>query len=267
MSKLLILVAALATPALIVPCHAMAQSTGPGKLRGAITVGTNIYGGSTLHGGGVATQATLRSFNSDLPNVPAVITILEKKFSDAYDPAIEYGLEISYGLNETTEMYGSISYSQTDRAYLQIGSTTVAALNANLPTFAEFGAIKDLRADIGARYFFGTGAFRPFVGGSIGVMRQDAMNINILIPSAPLGGIALRNVPFFKQTTSVTAAVEAGISADFSERLAARLSVGARYVPAFRDEDRGLNTLNLGSINNGSSRILFPVKASISSSF
>jgi hypothetical protein len=267
MSRLFILIAAFFAPAFILPSNVLAQSSEPGKLRGAITVGTNNYGDGKLQGSAIQTFSELDSFDPNFPDTADVVTLAEQTFADVYDPPIEYGLELSYGLTESTEMYGSISYSETNRAQTQIGSTVNKILDTNFPIFAEFGPLKEIRADVGARYFFSSGALRPFVGGSIGIMRSDAMKASYFVTYEGGGEIAITDVPFFKQTTSVTAALEAGISVDIGDRLAARVSVGARYIPAFRDEDRVLDELSLGQINNGSSRVVYPVKASLSSSF
>jgi hypothetical protein len=260
-------IAAVLASVVVLPSVAFAQTAQPGKLRGTINVGTEIAGSGKLHGGAATIVPSLTALNPGLPSVPALLTIEERKYSDVYDAPIAVGIEVSYGLNEAVEMYGSLSYSEAKRGNTQVGSAFVQALNATLPTFGEFGKIRNIGAEVGARYFFGSGDYQPFVGGSLGIVQQDAVKATFTIPGAPAGGITLANVPFFKKTTSFTAGVEGGLAANLSETLSGRISVGARYIGAFKGNDSVLGTLGLQSINDGTERWVYPIKASLSTTF
>jgi hypothetical protein len=252
----------------LVPGIALAGPVEPGKLRGSINVGAAIVGQGQLHGGETTLVTSLTTLNPGLPAVPATLVIRARDYKDAYDTPVEFGGEATYGLTENIEVFGSINYSKTEGGRIQVGDATVAALNnAVLPTFGEFGDLKNLGLEVGARYFFGSGDYVPFVGGSIGVTRQDAMKATFTIPDAPAGGITLANVPFFKKANLFTASVEGGIAANFSDTLSGRFSVGARFISAAKGDDSVLGTLGLQSINDGSDRIVFPIKASLATSF
>ena len=251
----------------VLPSVVFAQAVIPGQLRGTISLSSDVAGSGRLHGGAVTTVPSLTALNPGLPSVPAVLTIQEREFSDVYDAPVTIGAELSYGLNETTEVFGVISYSEAKRDDVQVGTAFVAALNATLPVFGEFGAIKNLGLEAGARTYFGNGQYQPFIGGSVGVIHQDAVKATFTIPGAPAGGITIANVPFFKESTSLTASAEVGVAANFSESLSGRISVGARYIDTFRDNDAVLPTLGLGSINNGTDRWVYPIKGSLTTTF
>jgi hypothetical protein len=251
----------------LLPSVALAGPTEPGKLRGSINVGAAMIGQGQLHGGATTVVPSLTALNPGLPAVPATLEIRGRDFDDAYDTPVEYGLEATYGLSNNVEVYGAINYSKTEGGRIQVGDATVAALNATLPTFGSFGDLENVGLEVGARYFFGTGDYMPFVGGAIGVTRQNGMRATFTIPDAPAGGITLADVPFFKKANLFTASIEGGIAANFSETLSGRLSVGARFISAPKGDDSVLSTLGLQSINDGSDRIVFPIKASVAASF
>jgi hypothetical protein len=116
-------------------------------------------------------------------------------------------------------------------------------------------------------YFFGSDGISPFIGGSLGAVQQDAMKATFTIPDAPAGGITLANVPFFKKTTALSVGVEGGASIGLSDNIDGRLSVGAKYIGAARGDDTGLSGLGLDTINNGSERWSYPIKATLAVRF
>jgi hypothetical protein len=251
----------------LIPGVAMAGPTEPGKLRGSISVGATMIGEGQLHGGATTVVPSLTALNPGLPAVPATLEIRGRDYKDVYDTPVEFGVEATYGFSDNVEVFGAINYSKTEGSRIQVGDATVAALNATLPTFGSFGDLENVGLEVGARYFFGTGDYIPFVGASVGVTHQNGMRATFTIPDAPAGGITLADVPFFKKANLFTASVEGGIAANFSETLSGRLSVGARFISAPKGDDSVLGTLGLQSINDGSDRIVFPIKASVAASF
>jgi hypothetical protein len=267
MTKPLIRCAAIVVLGFSLPSLALADTPSAGHLRGSISVGTDIYGKGDLHGGTTSVVSDLSALNPGIPAVPATLNIRSRKYSDVYDAPVTISGELSYGVNDNLEVFGAVNYSKSDGSRIQVGTADVAALNATLPVFGEFGDLKNLGLEVGARYFFGDGDYVPFVGGSIGVVQQDALKASFTIPGAPAGGITIANVPFFKKTNSMTASVEGGIAMNFSDTLSGRISVGARYTAAFKGDDSALTGLGLQTINNGSERWTYPVKASLAASF
>ncbi len=252
----------------IVPSLATAKPLEAGQWSGRVSLGSPIFGSGNLHGGATATVPSLTALNPALPAVPAVLAIGSRKFSKVYDAPVQFGVEAGYGLTDKIELFGGLNYAKANGSRIQVGTATVAALNnAILPTFGNFSDLKNLEIEGGARYFFSGDGLTPFVGGSIGAVQQDAVKATFTIPDAPAGGITLANVPFFKKTTALSVGVEGGISLDLSDTIDGRLSVGAKYIGAARGDDRGLSGLGLGTINNGSERWSYPIKATVAVRF
>jgi hypothetical protein len=259
--------AACALPAFIVPSLASAKPLEPGQFSGRVSLGAPIFGSGKLHGAATTTVPSLTALNPALPAVPAVLDIGSRKFSKVYDAPAQFGVEMGYGLTNNIELFGGLNYSKAEGSRIQVGTATVAALSATLPTFGQFGDLKNLEFEGGARYFFAGDSFSPFIGASLGAVQQDAVKATFTIPDAPAGGITLSNVPFFKKTTALSVGVEGGMSFGLSDTVDGRLSAGAKYIGAARGDDSGLSGLGLGTINNGSERWSYPLKATIAVRF
>jgi hypothetical protein len=251
----------------ILPAAATAKPLEPGQLSGRVAIGAPIFGSGNLHGGATTTVPSLTALNPGLPAVPADLVIGSRKFSKVYDAPAQFGIEVGYGLTDNIELFGGLNYAKAEGSRIQVGTATVAALGATLPVFGQFGDLETFEFEGGARYFFGGDTFSPFVGGSLGAVQQDKVAATFTIPDAPAGGITLSNVPFFKQTTALSVGVEGGVAFGLSETIDGRLSAGAKYIGAGRGDDTGLSGLGLGSINNGSERWVYPIKATLAVRF
>jgi hypothetical protein len=249
------------------PGFAFAAGPQAGSYSGSVQLGGNFFGSGKLHGAATTTIPSLTALNPGLPAVPADLTIESRKFSDVYDDPVQFGIEGAYGLSDDIELFAGFNYSKAEGGRVQVGNATVAALNATLPTFGQFDDLTATNFEAGARYFFAGEQFRPFVGASLGATQQDAVKASFTIPDAPAGGITLTDVPFFKKTTAVNYGVEGGLAFGFSDTVDARFSVGARYTGAAKGDDTGLSGLGLATINNGSERWNYPVKASVAFRF
>jgi hypothetical protein len=268
MRNLSFILAACALPAFIGPSLASAKPLEPGQFSGRVSLGAPIFGSGKLHGAATTTIPSLTAVNPALPAVPAVLDIGSRKFSKVYDAPAQFGIEMGYGLTDNIELFGGLNYANAEGSRIQVGTATVAALNnAVLPTFGEFGDLTNFEFEGGARYFFAGETFSPYIGGSIGAVQQDAVKATFTIPDAPAGGITLSNVPFFKKTTALSVGVEGGVSFGLSDTIDGRLSAGAKYIGAGRGDDTGLSGLGLGTINNGSERWSYPLKATIAVRF
>jgi hypothetical protein len=252
----------------VIPSFAFAKPLEPGQYSGRVSLGAPIFGSGKLHGAATTTVPSLTALNPALPAVPAVLDIGSRKFSKVYDAPAQFGIEMGYGLTNNVELFGGINYAKAEGSRIQVGTATVAALNnAVLPTFGAFSDLTNVEFEGGARYFFAGDGIAPFIGGSLGGVQQDAVKATFTIPDAPSGGITLADVPFFKKTTALSVGVEGGVSFGLSDTIDGRLSAGAKYIGAARGDDTALSGLGLGTINNGSERWSYPIKASLAIRF
>jgi hypothetical protein len=268
MQNLTFMLAVCLVPAIAIPSLASAKPLEAGQFSGSVSVGSPIFGSGNLHGAATTTVPSLTALNPALPAVPAVLAIESRKFSKVYDAPAQFGIEMGYGLTDNIELFGGVNYAKANGSRIQVGTATVAALNnAVLPTFGEFGDLENFEFEGGARYFFVGEGISPYIGGSIGAVQQDAVKATFTIPDAPSGGITLSNVPFFKKTTALSVGVEGGVSFGLSDTIDGRLSAGAKYIGEGRGDDTGLSGLGLGTINNGSERWSYPIKATLAVKF
>jgi hypothetical protein len=267
MRNLNFMLAMCCVPVILISGAAFAKPLEPGQLSGRISLGTPIFGSGNLHGGATSTVPSLTALNPALPAVPADLVIGSRKFSKVYDAPAQFGGELGYGLTDNIELFGGLNYAKAEGSRIQVGVANVAALNASLPVFGQFGDLKTLEFEGGARYFFGSDQWSPFIGGSLGAVQQDRVNATFTIPDAPAGGITIANVPFFKKTTALSVGVEGGVSFGLSETIDGRLSAGAKYIGEGSDDDSALSGLGLGTINNGSERWSYPIKATLAVRF
>jgi hypothetical protein len=259
---------AAASAAALLPAAAFAAGPQQGRLTGSIGVGVEAFGGGDLHGGARGRAASLQALNPALPAVPADLNIEAREYGDVYDAPLAITGELAYGLSDQIELVGAVSYSAADEGRVRVGSAFVPALNATLPVFGRFGELNTLSVEAGARFYpGGDGAIRPFVGGRAGFVRQDEVRATLTIPDAPAGGITLSNVPFFHDTTMLTASVEGGVAGEFGEAVSGGLSVAARYIGEADGDDSAIGGLGLASINDGTERWTFPVQARLSLRF
>ncbi len=264
----LVLSMAGAALAVLLPAASLAAGPQQGRLTGTIGVGVEAFGGGDLHGGARGRAASLQSLNPALPAVPADLNIEAREYGDVYDAPPALTAELAYGLSDQIELVGAVSYSTADEGRVQVGSAFVPALNATLPVFGQFGELSTIAVEAGARFYpGGEGAIRPFVGARAGFVRQDSVNATFTIPDAPAGGITLRNVPFFDETTMLTAGLEGGVAVAFGDAITGGVSVAARYIGEADGNDSAIGGLGLASINDGTERWTFPVQARLSLRF
>jgi hypothetical protein len=267
MRNLSFILALSAIPAFAIPGMATAKPLEPGQISGRVSLGAPIFGSGKLHGAATSTVPSLTALNPGLPAVPAELVIASRKFSKVYDAPAQFGVEMGYGLTDSIELFGGLNYAKSEGSRIQVGVANVAALGASLPVFGAFGDLETFEFEGGARYFFGGDTFSPFIGGSLGAVQQDKLTATFTIPDAPAGGITLSNVPFFKKTTALSVGIEGGASFSLSDTIDGRLSAGAKYIGAGRGDDTGLSGLGLGTINNGTERWVYPIKATLAVKF
>jgi hypothetical protein len=184
--------------------------------------------------------------------------------SDAFDPAYGGRAELAYGIDNNVEVFGSVGYSKASgQSNVNMGTITLPASDQLFPIVASFGDLEQWSIEAGARYYAGApnSFFRPFFGGSVGVVFVDgvAMNTQSAYYDAWID-------EYFESSTLFTAGVEAGVV--FGEgNLSGSLSVGAKYVSELKTNDEALDALGLQAFAGDNDRIVIPVKGTLSYSF
>ncbi|MDX2234353.1 MAG: hypothetical protein NW200_07630 [Hyphomonadaceae bacterium] len=271
MSRAFVMMAAAAVMGLTT-APAMAAPLEQGRFAGSVSVGAEFPVDGDVHGGAIAPVASLAALNPNLPAAAAELRIGSRSFDDIYGEAAVVELEGAYGVGGDREVFGALRYVKADEGTVQVGTAFVPALSAELPVFGTFGDFESTSLEAGVRQYFGAGALRPYVAGRAGVAFVEEIRASFRVPvpagvGAEPNDIALTNVPFYGDTTTVTAGFDVGVSYDVSDRLSLIAETGLRYQGDLDGDDAAIGGLGLGSINEEGSRIAAPVTVKLRYAF
>ncbi|MFO0475908.1 MAG: hypothetical protein ACK52K_12230 [Alphaproteobacteria bacterium] len=251
---------------------AFATPLKPGQFAGSVNVGAELPLDGDVHGGATATVASLAALNPNLPATSAQLRIESRSYDDIYGNATTYGIEGRFGLEGDREVFAELRRTEADGGSVQVGTAFVPALSATLPVNGTFDDFKSTTVEAGVRQYFGSGKVRPYVAARAGVAFTDEIRASFRVP-VPNGvgtepnDINLNNVPFYDDSTTVSAGLDVGASWQVAERLSVSAEVGIRYRGDLDGNDAAIGGLGLASINNDSDAISVPVSVKLSYAF
>jgi hypothetical protein len=234
-----------------------------GKVSGSIYGGTDFPISGNLHTGAVAPVPNLGALNPALAGVAADLQVGKRSYNRVYDQAIRFGVDLNYGLNESSEVFGSVNHVRSGGGNLQVGNavvtTTIAggpAVGTALPIEARFGRYKSTNVEAGYRRYFGSSSLQPYGAVRAGIGFANKINASFAIPAA---AIAINNARFYKSSTTFSGGLDLGLSYNVGENAALQLETGLRYSSKLRSDDRDIAALGLASINNSGDRLSVPL--------
>lgn len=250
--------------ACVVPAAVAAVGPRLGELRGSLAVEAGWSSGD-IAGAGSSDIDDLNLLGPDYAGEPGRLEIRGASFQDSHDqPAMGVRAELSYGVSDNLEVFGSVGWSQAGGRGVVIGDVIPSSTGDRLPLTATFDDLNTVSLELGARYYFGREQFRPFVGASLGADFVDRVNVAFTAWDA---GIHIEDLRFIKASTLFTAGAEAGVAFGDGYNVSGALSVGVRYVSALKGDTTDMNFYGLSPITSGDSRLVFPVKGSLSLRF
>ncbi len=218
----------------------------------------------TFHGGADAAVPNLGALNPALDGIAGTLAIEERGNRRIYNAAIGANAELGYGLSDTSEVFGSFRYLRSKPSTVQVGNTVVPALGASLATFGDFGRIQSYSGEIGYRQYFSRGQIQPYAAARAGVTFTDSIQANFRVPDA---GVALNNVPFYKNSMSASVGGDIGVAIPVSNGVELNLETGIRWTSGLRGDDAALTGLGLAGINNAGARWDIPARAGLTFRF
>lgn len=260
MRKSTLILCACAVPAAV-------AAVGPhiSELRGSLGLEADWSVSGDIMGSGVSTIADLALLGPDFAGEPGDLDIRGASFDEAYEnPSYGVKAELSYGLTNEIEVFGSVGWSQASGRAVVIGDVIPSSTLARLPLTATFDDMNTISLEAGARYYFGQDYLRPFLGASVGADFIDQINVAL---SAPDAGILIEELKFISSSTVFTAGLEAGVAFGDGQNISGSLSVGAKYISALDGDSTDLDSYGIGALTEGDSRIVIPVKGSLSLRF
>lgn len=260
MRRSTLILAACAVPAAV-------AAVGPhvGELRGSLGLEGEWSVSGDIASPGTSTVADLALLGPDFAGEPGDLDIRGASYDEAFEkPGYGVKAELSYGVTNEIEVFGSVGWSQASGRSVVIGDVIPSSTLARLPLTATFGDLNAISLEAGARYYFGQDYLRPFVGASVGADIVDQINVAL---SAPDAGILIEDLKFIQSSTVFTVGAEAGVAFGDGQNVSGSLSVGVNYVSALEGDATDLDAYGIGAITDGDSRIVIPVKGSLSLRF
>jgi len=236
-------ITALAVAAVLTAAPASAQTERPWSV--SFDAGAQIAVSGDAHGGGTGTVLTLPT------------TVQAKSYGDVFGPGFFWAASVGYKVSPNGEIRVTGSYTANPADRLQVGTV------ATLPLFAEFHDYKAFGMDFGYRHYLGTGAAKPFIGGSGGFTRVRKIDSTLTVPAA---SVTLANVPFYKDSTVPSFAVNGGVQMSLTDMLAFQVGAELRWHGDLK-ENEGLAGTGLETINDETRRWAMPVTAGLTVRF
>lgn len=188
-------------------------------------------------------------------NLPT--TVESRTYGDVYGPGFYWAAGVGYrvGSHGEARVQGSYTANPADR--LQVGNVAGLALLAHFDDYKAFGM------DLGYRQYFGNAMLKPFIGGSAGFTRVDAIASTFTVPAA---SVTLTSVPMNASSTVPSFGVQAGAQMHLNDRLALQVGADLRWQGDLKQSE-GLAGTGLEPINDTTRRWALPITAGLTVRF
>ena len=231
--------------ALVSSGAAMAGTSDEGQWLTTFTTGADLPSHGTFQeraDGGLADLGDL-----DPASVGASATTSLRRFSmhDAFGVEPSLGLELGYMTDSNVEPFMKLEYSQLQGRNARIGELASPALSSPATISSKFDDVHSWSLNLGTRYFWTNYAgLKPYLAGFMGVDRTQAMRTHLAV--SDVGDLG--EAQLLPRQTRFDAGVEGGVSFEFANQADFRLSVGANYVNARKQDSDAFAPLGVDSV-------------------
>ena len=235
---------------------AMAGTTDEGHWVTTFTGGTDAVSHSTLQGRADGSLANLSDLDAVSVDDPATTSLRRLSMRDAFRLGPGLGLELGYMTDSSVEPFMKLEYSQLRGRTEGIGELDSPALSAPAGITSKFDDVHSWALNFGTRYFWNDGGdVRPYVAGFMGADRTQAMRAHLAVSNiANLGEEEL-----LPQQTRFDAGIEGGVNFHLADTADLRLSLGADYVDARKQNTEAFAPLGIDSVKMTEQRWSIPV--------
>jgi hypothetical protein len=204
-------------------------------------------------------------------NVSAAATLSTqaKNFNDVYKDGTSVGASLNYGLNESTEVFGRVRYTEaTAKEFDVLNVSAAVTVGAQTLTGAgNFqGKLSDYKSwggELGVRYFLSTdSAFKPYVAPSIGFAQVDEINLQYMKFRG--GDVFSRPLKFYGASNSYTVGLGVGFRYDIAKNVALGVESGIRFQDSLSANNADLGTYKA---NGSGQRTYIPVTIGLNIGF
>lgn len=161
-------------------------------------VGTDFtVGGTFLNSASVSDTITVGS-----DSITASLNSDSQDFDDVYDTPIIVGLNVNYGITDSTELLFGISYLTASAKTFEAATASVSgnfagkAIDASAVINGKFDDYHELGFSIGARRFYNRyGAFSPYFSLEGGVKHTDDIELALSVSDT-----SITNISFYEDS-------------------------------------------------------------------
>ena len=222
---------------------ASAQSSGPLEPQGGLAWGALGMQGDL--GGGVNTSGVgvVNTMRAELDR---------NSWGERYDAALIFRFGGAYNLTDHSQLFASFDWQQAEADPAEFGLIAGQAITGQFSDYQGWGI------DAGYRYFFGTTLpFHPFVGGSIGFERIQAISLTL---SSPV--YTVNDVPFYDDSLVATWRLGTGFLWPITGTFGAHVSLDVKYSGVLSDRS-GIGNIGFERINDVGNRWTLPVMTGV----
>lgn len=164
-----------------------------------------------------------------------------RDFSDVYEAPQEVGVQLNYGLDDRSEVFGGVSYMRASGKpfdallFTFTGNIGGVPIATGSTMFGEFEDYQEFAANFGYRRFldFGSG-LKPFLGATVSARKVSAIDLGLRHSS---NGVTIDNICFYRPSIAFAAGLELGFRYDMSDRVALGLTTGIDYRSKLSQDD------------------------------
>jgi hypothetical protein len=168
-------------------------------------------------------------------------------WAERYDAALAFRIGAAYNLNETSQLFGALTWDQGEADEALTGLLGGEELLIKLDDYQGWGI------DFGYRYFYPTTvAVKPFVSGSLGFQRVQEITADLSAPD-----FRAEDVPFYDDSWVPQWRVGTGFLWDLSTVIGVLVTVDVKYSGLLSDA-AGLGTLGFDRVNDTGNRWSLP---------
>jgi len=216
---------------LVAPSYAGAQvaaTTAPWSF--SVSFGANNPVSGNLIDGGIGTL-----------NSTAVV-VNPVSYGDVFGNGVQWRFNGGYMLRPNVELLGIVSYGVASGEPLQIGTATE-------PLYGDFSDRQELGIEGGyRRYLASRGQWRPYAGGTLGLMFVDRIQANFTVPAI---GTVQTSADLYDNSTALTLSGHGGVLYELTETLGIGGELGLRWRAGLSQSD-DLQGSGLEKINDNS---------------
>jgi hypothetical protein len=207
----------------------------------AFNAGLDMSLAGDVHGGGTGRVL----------NLPTIVE--SRSYNGIYGHPFTWSVDFGYTATPNGEARVKLFRTTGSAEGLQVGTVS------GLPLLAQFNDYTALGVDFGYRQYLMSGAWRPFVGGSVGFVNVDQNSGTFSVPAA---NVTLPNVSMTGASTVLTFAASGGVTYPLGGNFEVQGGVDFRWHGDL-DPVEGLAGSGLQSINDETRRWSAPVTAGV----